>query len=80
MIQKKTLSEISTKLDRLINAIEKMSQPKIAPVVAKAPVAKVAETKVKAVTKVAVKTPVKKEVKAPAKKVATKKVVAKKKK
>ncbi|MEI6400151.1 MAG: CxxC-x17-CxxC domain-containing protein [bacterium] len=75
---KKALSEISTKLDRLISAIEKMSQPKPVTVATKAPVAKVVESKT--VAKVVAKAPAKKEVKAPAKKVATKKVVAKKKK
>lgn len=73
---KKQLGEISIKLDRLVNAIEKMTQPKVETVIAKqsAPKAEVAKpvakkVEVKAVKKVAAK-------KAPA----VKKVVAKKKK
>ncbi|KKP60521.1 MAG: hypothetical protein UR85_C0007G0016 [Candidatus Nomurabacteria bacterium GW2011_GWF2_35_66] len=70
----KQLSEMNSKLDRLINAIEKMSGPKVvAPVVTSRPALKVAPV-------VAKKIEVKKVVaKAPVKKVAAKKVVGKKK-
>ncbi len=71
----KQLSEISTKLDRLTSAIEKLTQPKTeakqASVVAKVEVKKAPAVKVAAKKVVAVK--------APAVKVAAKKVVAKKK-
>lgn len=81
---KKQLSELSMKLDRLVSAVEKLSQHKEAAPAVK--LAHVASTAVKAeVKKVAPKPAAKKavEVKAPAKtaakKVAPKKVVAKKK-
>lgn len=61
---KKQLGEMNSKLDRLINAIEKMSQPKV---VASTPIVK---TVAPAVAKVEVK-------KAPIAKVVVKKVVAK---
>ncbi len=71
----KQLSEISTKLDRLTSAIEKLTQPKAeakqAQVVAKVEVKKAPAVKVVAKKIVAVK--------APAKKVEVKKIVAKKK-
>jgi CxxC-x17-CxxC domain-containing protein len=78
---KKQLAEINTKLDRLINAIEKLSQPKaevkpvvkVLPVVVKKVEIKKAPT-LKAVVKKAIET------KAPAKKVVVKKVITKKKK
>lgn len=63
---KKQLGEMNSKLDRLLNALEKTSQPKV-----------VAAPVVKPVVKVEVKKVV---AKVPAKKVATKKVVIKKKK
>jgi CxxC-x17-CxxC domain-containing protein len=74
----KQLSEISTKLDRLTSAIEKLTQPKVevksvaktAPVVAKVEVKKAPISKVVA-KKVVAKTP--------AKKVEVKKIIAKKK-
>ena len=82
---KKQLSEMNSKLDRLINAIEKMSAPKVStpvvmaskPVVKAAPVAvkKVEVKKSAPIAKVVAK---KVAAKAPAKKVEVKKVVAKK--
>jgi len=68
----KQLSEMNSKLDRLANAIEKLTQPKTAEV---KPVAKVEVKKVAVVAK-----PVAKKVEAKAVKVVAKKVVAKKKK
>lgn len=74
---KKQLSEMNSKLDRLLTAIEKMSQPKAiqapvvkqSPVVAKVEVKKVAPIAKVVAKKVVAKTPVKK---VPAKKVVTK--------
>lgn len=65
---KKQLSEMNSKLDRLINSIDKFTQSKVEvkPVVKATPIAKVVAKKV--------------EVKSPTKKVTAKKVVAKKKK
>lgn len=88
---KKQLSEMNSKLDRLANAIEKMSASKVsAPVVSSSkPVVKaapVATKKVEVKKTVAVKAPVAKVIakkviaKAPAKKVEVKKVVKKGKK
>lgn len=81
---KKQLSEMNSKLDRLVSAIEKMSAPKVStPVVASKPVAKQAPVVVKKVA-VAVKAPVTKVVakkvvaKSQPKKAVVKKVVAKK--
>ncbi len=80
---KKQLSEMNNRIDRLVSAVEKLSQPKVsssvvkvAPVVAKVEAKKV-EIKKASVSKVA---PKKVATKALAKKVEVKKVVAKKKK
>lgn len=76
----KQLGEMNSKLDRLINAIEKMNAPKVsAPVVVSKPVVKVAPVVAKATpkasaSKIVAKAPTKKVVaKAPAKKVVSKK-------
>ena len=85
----KQLSEMNSKLDRLVSAIEKLSGPKVSTpvVVASKPVVKAAPVAVKKVEVkkvVAVKAPAAKvapkkvAAKAPAKKVEVKKVVAKK--
>jgi len=78
---KKQLSEMNSKLDRLANAIEKLTMPKVATAAVKPVVAKVdlpAQTGVKKA--VVAKAPIKKVVaKAPVAKVAAKKVVAKRK-
>jgi len=76
---KKQLGEMNSKLDRLINAIEKLSQPKTvaAPAIKVAPIAAKIEAKKAPVAKVAIKKVI--AVKAPAKKIEVKKVVGKKK-
>ena len=72
----KQLSEMNSKLDRLINAIEKMSGPKVA-----SPVVLASKPALKVAPVVAKKIEVKKVVaKASAKKVVVKKAVGKKKK
>ncbi len=76
---KKQLGEMNSKLDRLINAIEKLSQPKVVstPALKVAPVVAKVEVKKAPVAKAAIKKVI--AAKAPAKKVEVKKVVAKKK-
>lgn len=77
---KKQLGEISMKLDRLVNAIEKMTQPKVETVIAKQAAPKV-EVKKEVAKPAAKKVEVKAVKKAAAKKApAVKKAVAKKKK
>jgi CxxC-x17-CxxC domain-containing protein len=75
---KKQLGEMNSKLDRLINAIEKLSQPKAVamPAIKVAPIAAKIEVKKAPVVKAVVKKVI--AAKAPAKKVEVKKVLAKK--
>jgi CxxC-x17-CxxC domain-containing protein len=76
---KKQLGEMNSKLDRLINAIEKLSQPKVSsvPAIKAAPVVAKVEVKKAPVVKAAIKKVI--AAKAPAKKIEVKKVVGKKK-